>query len=211
MEEFATILGAIITGAATITSVWFAHCYVKKTLNTRRNPVADDAAQSANVYTALQHILSKMGGDRAYVLEFHNGGHYYSGRGQQKFSCTHEIAVKGISRECDNSQDHRVSNYHTYITELIDKNRYAYSNIENATDKAFTSVLSGAGVKSIYNVPIKTLNGKIIGILGVDYVKSYASNDSTGFGEIKEEDVFFNQQARKLMENQSKVIAGYLI
>ena len=208
-QEFATILGAIITGAATITSVWFAHSYVKRTLNTHRNPVADDAAQSANVYTALQHTLAEMGGDRAYVLEFHNGGHYYSGRGQQNFSCTHEIAVEGITRECDSSQDHRVSNYHTYISELIELKKFAYSNIEDATDKAFASVLSGAGVKSIYNVPIKTLNGKIIGILGVDYVRSPVQNNVIGFDSAKSEG--FSDKAADLMKSQARVIAGYLI
>ncbi len=207
-QEFATILAAIITGAATITTAWVAHRLVRKAISIKRNPIVDDNAQSANVYAALQYLMDEMGSDRAYVLEFHNGGHYYSGRGQQKFSCTHEIAVEGISRECNNSQNHRVSNYHTYISELIEKNCFCFERVEEASDKAFGAVLSGAGVKSIYNVPIKTLNGKIIGILGVDYVKGYVKNKTMGFESMRDN---FPEKSKSLMEGQARVVAGYLI
>ena len=207
-QEFATILAAIITGAATITTAWLAHKLVRKAIGTKRNPIVDDTAQSANVYAALQYLMQEMGADRAYVLEFHNGGHYYSGRGQQKFSCTHEIASEGISRECNNSQNHRVSNYHTYISELIEKNSFCFKKVEDASDKALGAVLSGAGVKSIYNVPIKTLNGKIIGILGVDYVKGYVKNKTMGFEATRNN---FHESSQQLMESQARVIAGYLI
>ena len=113
--EVTTIIASIITALATIASVLIG----KKCMNRKPVcPVSEDTAHSANVYTALAYTMEEMGADRAYVLEFHNGGHYYSGRGQQKFSCTHEIAEEGISKECDQSQEHRVSNYHNYITIL---------------------------------------------------------------------------------------------
>ena len=178
MELWVTIIGSLITGAATLASVWLARHYVRK----KRNPVVDDTAHSANVYTALKYTLGEMRADRAYVLEFHNGGHYYSGRGQQKYSCTHETVSEGISHECDISQEHRVSNHHTYISELVEKEKFAYIDISELADHAFLHLLKRSGVKSIYNVPIKTLNGKIIGILGVDFVKSQATKNRLGFG-----------------------------
>ena len=46
-----------------------------------------------------------------------------------------------------------------------------FKDSQNVKDRAFHQMLQRKGIKSIYNVPIKTLNGKIIGILGVDYVK----------------------------------------
>ena len=192
--EITTIVAAFITALATIASVLIGRkCITRKQLCL----VSEDTAQSANVYTALAYTMEEMGADRAYVLEFHNGGHYYSGRGQQKFSCTHEIAEEGISKECDHSQEHRVSNYHNYITELINKKEFKYLNINDASDSSFLSLLKRSGVQSIYNVPIKTLNGKIIGILGVDFVKKNMNN--------------FSEKQAKLIDRQAKIIAGYLV
>jgi len=192
--EITTIIASIITALATIASVLIG----KRCMDRKAScPVSEDTAHSANVYAALTYTMKEMGADRAYVLEFHNGGHYYSGRGQQKFSCTHETAEEGISRECDHSQEHRVSNYHDYITELINNKEFKYSEIDDVPDSSFLSLLKRSGVQSIYNVPIKTLNGKIIGILGVDFVKE-AVNE-------------FTVKQTKLISSQSKIVAGYLV
>ena len=60
-------------------------------------------------------------------------------------------------------------------------------------------MISRKGIQSIFNVPIKTLDGKIIGILGVDYVK----------GEIGEENS--TEEGFAFMRRQARVVAGYLI
>ena len=206
MELWVTIIGSLITGAATLGSVWLARHYVKK----KQNPVVDDTAQSANVYTALKYTLGEMGADRAYVLEFHNGGHYYSGRGQQKYSCTHETVSEGISHECDISQEHRVSNHHAYISELVEYEKFAYIDIRELEDHAFLHLLKKSGVKSIYNVPIKTLNGKIIGILGVDFVKNPATQNALGF-EVSSGVAAFNEESFSFMKKQARIMAGYLV
>ena len=205
--EWGTIVGSVITGLATITSMFVGRHYIRKS---KKDPVVEDTAQSANVYTALQYTIQEMNADRAYVLEFHNGGHYYSGRGQQKFSCTHETVEEGISQECSFSQEHRVSNYHNYISELIEDDKFDYLDTEQIEDYSFQNMLNHKGVKSIYNVPIKTLNGKIIGILGVDYVKTPAAGSAIGFRDSKER-ATFNESSNILMRRQARIIAGYLV
>jgi hypothetical protein len=206
MEAWTTIIGSIITGMATILSVWMGRKILKRR---KSDPVVSDTARSANVYTALQYTINALKGDRAYVLEFHNGGHYYSGRGQQKFSCTHEIAADGITKECNNSQEHRCSNYHTYISELIEKDSFCYIIAQDAPDHAFRNMLITSGVQSIINVPIKTLSGKIIGILGVDFVKGQAPQGHMGFGANSV--MRFDDEALKFIKAQSNIIAGYLL
>ena len=194
MMDYTALMASIITAAATLLSVFIG----KKCVNRKPVcPVTKDTNQSANVYTALQYTLEEMKADRAYVLEFHNGGSYYSGRGQQKFSCTHEVALGGISRECNNSQDHRVSNYYEYINEMIQNKKFKYINVKDVKDQSFLKLINRSGIESIYNMPIKTLNGKIIGILGVDYVKSPCKK--------------FTKEQDDIMYRQCKIIAGYLI
>ncbi len=47
-----------------------------------------DPNQHSSIVTALEYVMQEAEADRVYVLEFHNGGHYFSGRSQQKMSCT---------------------------------------------------------------------------------------------------------------------------
>lgn len=207
MDNLFTIVASIISTIGTVLSVWLGHRYMKRK---KVDPVVEDVAQSTNVYTALQYTMEEMGADRAYVFQFHNGGHYYSGRGQQKFSCTHEMTAQGVSRECDRSQEHRVSQYHNYISELIQKDHFAYTHVQEMEDHAFSHLLHKSGVKSIYNVPIKTLNGKIIGILGLDYVKMHANKNKIGFN-LGNDETAFDTSSYDFMRAQARIMAGYLL
>tara|TARA_R100000008_G_C3577909_1_gene166453 strand:+ start:73 stop:702 length:630 start_codon:yes stop_codon:yes gene_type:complete len=205
-EVAAYVIASVFSCLATLGAVYLRHKLSAK----KCESIQEETKHNENVYTALNYTLEEMGGDRAYVLEFHNGIHYFSGRGQQKFSCSYEIVQEGISAECHNSQDHRVSNYHTYISELVEKEKFEYIDINEMEDHVFAGLLHQKGVKSIYNVPIKTLNGKIIGILGVDFVKRHAQKNTLGFGAEKKE-AHFNEEAFHFMKRQARIIAGYLL
>ena len=191
-----TLLASIITALATLGSVWIGRRYVARKNGTC---IIRETLQNTNVYTALNYTLEKMGADRAYVMEFHNGDHYFSGRGQQKFSCTHEVVEQGISVECEKSQNHRASNYHLYIKELLENESYIYGDIAEVEDRGFLKMAQDKGVSGIYNVPIKTLNGKIIGILGVDYVRS----------EVPP--IVGNEDKLRFMRSQAQTLCGYLV
>ena len=164
-----------------------------------KNCIIKETLQNTNVYTALEFLLEETNADRAYIMEFHNGEHYFSGRGQQKFSCTYEIVEQGISVECEQSQNHRVSNFHLYIKKMIENGQYVYTDIESIEDRGFLNMIKQKGVSALYNVPIKTLNGKIIGILGIDYVKSLPPEDI-------DSDPRFD-----FMKRQARILGGYLV
>lgn len=196
MIDLTPILAAVITALATVTSVLLGQRFMNRK---QKSCVVRETSQNANVYTALQYIMEQMNADRGYILEFHNGEIYFSGRGQQKFSCTHEIVEEGISPESHNSQNHRVSNYHTYVNEIVTNGNFIYDDIRNIKDQAFYQMIKRKGIQSIYNVPIKTLDGKIIGILGVDYVKGQMPDEAHG------------EEVNNFMRRQARTIAGYLI
>lgn len=207
MDGIYLVISAVIGAGATIASVLLSRNF-KKT--TARDPILSETQNNENIYTALQFITKEMGADRAYILQFHNGGHYTSGRSQQKFSCTHEITEPGISKEFDFSQNHIVSNFHDYIGELISMGKFAHTNYEDISDNMFSALMRNKGIKSIYNVPIKTLNGKVIGILGVDYIKECAEQSKVCFCKTKQKEKF-NKNSEEFMVRQARVISGYLI
>ena len=196
------ILTATLTSAGTLGAVWLRH---KLTCKNHCKILEKEMKQNANVYTALEYVLDETKADRAYVFEFHNGEHYFSGRGQQKFSCTYEVVQRGISSEASRSQNYRVSNFHHYINSLIEDEKFMHENINNIEDYSFLKLLEQKGVSSIYNIPLKTLNGKIIGFIGVDYVKEFCPAGKIGFNQPNQPTLpdFLKQQAR--------IIAGYLV
>lgn len=203
--DWSTIIASMITALATLSSVLLGQkLFRARQVNTEcaKDPVVKDTLQSRNVYKALEYLIEELKGDRAYVVEFHNGNHYLSGRGQQKFSCTHELVTEGTSRECIELQEYKVSNYHAYISSLIDEGQFFCNDTAHLNDHAFSALLQSKGVKSILNVPIKTLNGNIIGILGVDYVKLPIN---------KKEIAYQDQELLKFLKQQARTIGGYLI
>lgn len=209
MEGLYIICSALIGAAATVTSVLISR---KNARDKARliNPILTETQNNENIYTALDYVMMEMKADRAYILQFHNGGYYMSGRSQQKFSCTHEIVGKGISRECELSKNHIVSNFHTYISQLTTDEKFAYLDLEEVTDHSFKILMDNKGINSIYNIPIKTLNNTVIGILGVDYIKNCASKNSIGFCSIQQKEDF-NEETDVFMKRQARIISGYLI
>jgi len=205
LEILAYLLAAAASCGATLGAVWLRHKLQK---DDKCDTVAEETKHNENVYAALNFTLEEMNADRAYVLEFHNGIHYFSGRSQQKFSCSYEIVQEGISTECQSSQDHKISTYHSYISELVNEEKFEYTDIKTIEDHVFSGLLRHKGVKSIYNVPIKTLNGKIIGILGVDYVKQHAIKNNA---KNNSQSPMFKEDTHSFMKRQARVIAGYLL
>jgi hypothetical protein len=186
MELIAAIIGAI----STLVGVFLTH-----KLRAQKDPLPKDIDRNDNIYAALSYLITETEADRCYVYEFHNGDYYYSGNSQQKFSNTYEIVEEGISCEAAQEQNLRVSSYNFFIKQLINEGGVCYANTEKIPDPLFKEKMHNKGIQSISCVPIKLLNGKIIGILGIDYVKHKVNCD----GEM------FN-----LLKNQARIISGYL-
>lgn len=196
MDNIALIIASIVSSLGTILGIW-----LKNKMEYKKKECLETIAKSGlNVYQALDFIINETNADRAYVFEFHNGEKFFSGRGQQKFSCTYETVRPGVSAECLASQSHRISNFNKYIKSLITEGESFSLNVESVEDTSFASILKSKGVEAFYNVPIKTLNGKVIGILGIDYINNI---DDFKLKEEKDIGLFMRRQAR--------IIGGYLV
>lgn len=123
------------------------------------------------IYDFLSGFRKKFQADRSYVFEFSNGSYFSSGLPITKFTCTYETVSEGITSECHNPGEYRVSNFNEYIKTLIDGEIYALEDIDLCTKTLLKELLLKKGVKSVYNFPIKDIHGRVVGFLGLDFVK----------------------------------------
>lgn len=173
-----TIIASIVTAVGTLCATFLSikwkqnHDYKQKS----KNILVEHSKRNQNVYKALKYLMDEVNSDRVYVYEFHNGEVYYSGGSQQKFSCTYEDVKDGISSEAHKSQNFRVSNFHYFVDKLLAEGGFCCTTLSEIEDVTFKHLLQDRGVQSFYAVPIQTLEGKIIGLLGVDFVKNPAKS-----------------------------------
>lgn len=191
--DIISVLTGVVSAATAVIGMWLKLKYDEK----KSKQLNYDPAAHGNIISALNFTMEKTQADRVYIMEFHNGEHYFSGRSQQKLSSTYEVISDGISSECQNMQNIRVSNLHCLTRRIASEKTFICEDVESyREDIGFKSFLEEKGVKSFFAQPIKTLNGKTLGTICLEYVK-----EKRGWGP----------DAESFTKKQAIVIAGYLI
>lgn len=191
--EIVGVISGIVSALTALFSMW-----IKVKIDERKSKrLIYEPSLHQNVLTALDFIKEKTGADRTYIMEFHNGEHYFSGKSQQKISCTYESVNEGISSEANYLQNIRISNYHSLISKISRGETFEFQDISLMRDSiCFKQTLEAKGVKSIFARPISTLNGRIIGMLLLEFVK---------------EERKWGQSSENFIRKQAKILSGYLI
>lgn len=179
--------GWVILLVATLFLSWLFSAEIKNVIN-NYDPVKEQAYLSERINDELAKILDFSGADRVYIFQFHNGISFYNGQHAQRFTCTYEIVSKGTSREAANLVNLQVSVFSWFITQTLEGNM-CYVNTQDIPDYTTRYTLHSQGIKSIKVLPI-IKNNRVIGLIGVDYVKSH--NETLG-AKITTE--WFSQEA----------------
>jgi hypothetical protein len=170
IEGLIALVVALLTVISTFGGIYLRRKWVD---NSRQKDLEQVSYKNGEVIKVLKSLLFDFGADRAYVFEFHNGDYFLSGMPIRKFTCTYEVVSDGVSAECHNPGEYRISNYNEYISSIIHERDYLVECVEEMdTDALLKSLLTKKGVKSLYNVPIRTYSGKTVGFIGLDFVKS---------------------------------------
>jgi hypothetical protein len=177
--EYETLLASIITLVSTLGGLWLRTYLQKKNVNQGLHP--NKKAQkkmeaigkiNQEVYNFLSHTRKELNADRSYIFEFSNGSYFSSGLPISKFTCTYETVGEGITSESHNPGEYRVSNFNEYIKILIDGENFILEDIRSCEKTLLKELLIKKGVSSLYNFPIKDIHGRVIGFLGLDFVKT---------------------------------------
>jgi len=159
--------------------------------------VLDTLKVSELILTKLDKIKDELKSDRVWLAQFHNGGNFYpTGKSMAKFSIIYESVVPGIASIQSNFHNIPVNLFSRSINQLLENDVIEISDFkdEKIATYGLKYIAEDTGCKSGYLFAIKTIDGKFIGMLGLDYTKrktklddetiNHLSNDATSIGGV---------------------------
>ena len=180
------IIVAFLTGVAGPILVMI----VKNYLDSKKKPsdMVADAVEVGNLISAkIEHIKEEFGVDRVWVSQFHNGGHFYpTGKSIAKFSIFYETVKVGTSSIQSNFQNIPVNLFSKSINELLENDVIEIPDFKDETiaTHGLKYVAEDTGCKSGYLFAIKSIDGKFIGTLGLDYTKRKTKLDMESINHL---------------------------
>lgn len=173
MTNLVSIVVAFLTGVAGPIVVTYIKHYLEK--NQTKSDMIEEAMEVSKLINGkIDSIKEDFECDRVWVAQFHNGGHFYpTGKSIAKFSIFNESVSIGTSSVQTNFQNIPVNLFSKAINELLENDIVSIADFKDikATSYGLRNAAEASGSKSSYLFSVKTIEGKFIGILGVDYTK----------------------------------------
>ena len=145
------------------------------------------------VHIAIRDLRRKYNADRIYVWQFHNGGNFYTTYPMQKTSITYERVSDGLERKSERYQNMLISNFTSYIKQVIDGNMFYY-DMDELEDLLIRSMCQQYGTQSHVALPVYDDKQHLIAILSLDWV----------FSDVPEEYLSENQFNKLIREDLTK-------
>lgn len=167
------IVVAFITGVLGPLLIIIAKDYLNKR-KVKPDLVHETLKVSELVTSRIEHIKEEFKADRVWITQFHNGGNFYpTGKSMAKFSVIYETVHVGVNSIQSNFHNIPVNLFSKSINELLLNDVIEISDFKDESISTFglKYIAEENGCKSGYLFSIKTIDGKFIGTLGLDYTK----------------------------------------
>jgi len=188
LDLIATIITSITSIiVALITTGLIKHYLDKKKENSSRKKLVKQIERDEFVYFTIREIRRKYNSDRIFVMQFHNGGNFYTESPMQKLSITYERCSDGLERVTEKYQNILVSNMCWYIKQTIDGNMF-YKNTDDIEDVPTRALIKNFGIQSHLAIPIYDRMNHLVGIVALDWV----------FSDIPEKYIYNNEFSKEL-------------
>ena len=143
--------------------------------NSKKPDMVLEALETSKlIESKIEEIKEEFKSDRVWIAQFHNGGHFYpTGKSMAKFSYIYETVSINAGSVQPSFQNIPVNLFSKSINTLLEKDVisiYDYKDEMIAT-YGLKYIAEENGSKSQYLFSIKTLEGKFIGFMGLDYTK----------------------------------------
>lgn len=182
-----SVIVAFITGVLGPVILLFIKNKLDKK-NQKPDMVIETLKVSELVMSKLDRIKDELKPDRVWVTQFHNGGNFYpTGKSMAKFSVIYETVRTGVSSIQSNFQNIPVNLFSKSINYLLENESIEIADYKDETIATFglKYVAEDTGCKSGYLFPIKSIDGKYIGTLGLDYTKRKTKLDEDDIQHLK--------------------------
>jgi hypothetical protein len=183
----ASIIVAFITGVLGPILVLFIKNKLEKKVE-KPDMVLETLKVSELVMTKLEHIKEEFKCDRVWITQFHNGGNFYpTGKSIAKFSIMYEVVGAGISSVQSNFRNIPVNLFSRSINQLLEYETIEIPDFKDETVATYglKYIAEDTGCKSGYLFAIKTIEGKFIGTLGLDYTKRKTKLDDDSINNLQ--------------------------
>ena len=140
------------------------------------------------VNTKIEHIKEEFNADRVWVTQFHNGGNFYpTGKSMAKFSVIYETVHPGVNSIQSNFHNIPVNLFSKSINELLQNDVIEIPDFKDDKISTFglKYIAEENGCKSGYLFAIKTIDGRFIGTLGLDYTKRKTNLDMESINHLQ--------------------------
>jgi len=170
-NEYVAIISALLTAVIGPIAVKI----VQNRIDKKNKDTLNEALKENTVVSEkLEKIREKHSADRAWIMQFHNGGNFYpTGKSIQKFSMCYESVDRGINSIQSSFQSIPISLFSKSINYLLENDVVAVSDFKDERMETYglEYTANEYGCKSVYMVSIKSIDGKFIGTLGIEYTK----------------------------------------
>lgn len=163
--------------------------YIKNKFEKKTSPdMVKDALRVSELITAkIEHIKEEFSADRVWIMQFHNGGHFYpTGKSMAKFSFIYETVSSNTNSVQSNFQNIPVNLFSRSINQLLDNDIIEIPDYKDETIATYglKYLAEDTNCKSGYLFSIKTIDDKFIGVLGLDFTKRKTKLDMESINHI---------------------------
>jgi len=155
---------------------------------TKPDAIQETLTVSELVVNKIEHIRDEFEADRVWITQFHNGGHFYpTGKSMAKFSIMYETVNAGVSSVQTNFQNIPVNLFSRSINQLLQNDVIEIPDYKDETIATYglKYIANDTGCKSSYLFSIKTIEGKYIGTLGLEYTKKKTKLDIESINHLQ--------------------------
>lgn len=207
--DFTDVFTTLITAVSSVIVALITAGYFKKwqDSNKEKKSRAQLMAQLQKdelIHFTLREIRRKYNSDRVYVLQFHNGGSFYTNTPMQKASVTYERNSDGLEKISDKFQNILVSNYTWLLTETI-SGRMFYTDVDgDMSDLPTKSLLKAYGNYAHAMVPIYDNQKNLVSTISLSWVFSDIPNEWVTDGQ-------FSNDFKQMLYDDANSLRNYLI
>jgi len=179
MNSWVELSIAFVTGVLGPISVILLKNFLDKRKQ-KPDMVRETLKVSELINQKIEHIKEEFNADRVWVTQFHNGGNFYpTGKSMAKFSIMYEVVHPGVSSVQNNFHNIPVNLFSKSINELLQNDSIEIPDYKDDTIATYglKYIAEESGCKSGYLFAIKSIEGKFIGTLGLDYTKKKTKLD----------------------------------